>query len=147
MLRRIETVHAKIKPSKIFRLFTWGTRILLAIAFLPSGFTKFIGNRFTQISVEDPVGFYFEAFYQTGWYYNFIGLMQLLVALLLLIPKTSYFATLLYLPIIINIFCIVTSMHFTGTPIVTGLMLLAVLYLLFWDLYKTKSLLNIIFVK
>ncbi len=144
MFTFIIALHTKIRALTTFKLFTWGTRILLAIAFIPSGYTKVVGNRFTQIPIEDPIGFYFEAFYLTGWYYNFIGATQLVVALLLIIPKTTYLAALIYLPIIINIFCIVTSMHFTGTPIVTGFMLLGVLYLLFWDLDKTKILLHTI---
>ncbi len=143
----LEKTHKKIYGKRVFIAFTWFTRILLAIAFMPSGFTKLIGNRFTSISVENPIGFFFEAMYQTGWYWNFLGATQLLVALLLLIPRTSFFASLLYLPIIINIFLMVTSMHFTGTPIVTGLMLLGNIYLILWDYNKLKKIISIIFQK
>ncbi|MBV7267767.1 DoxX family membrane protein [Winogradskyella luteola] len=135
----LEKTHKKIYGKGVFIAFTWLTRILLAIAFMPSGFTKLVGNRFTSISVEDPVGFFFEAIYQTGWYWNFLGATQLLVALLLLIPRTSFLASLLYFPIIINIFLMVTSMHFTGTPIVAGLMLLGNIYLILWDYNKLKK--------
>lgn len=146
-MSKFENIHSKIYNKKIFILFTWFTRILLAIAFLPSGYTKIMGNRFTTISVENPIGFFFEAMYQTGWYWNFLGLTQLTVAALLLIPRTTFFAALLYLPIIINIFFIVTSMHFTGTPIVTGLMLLGNIYLILWDYNKLKKIVSIIFQK
>ncbi|WP_400078642.1 hypothetical protein [Winogradskyella sp. R77965] len=142
-----EQLHNKIYNKKFYVFFTWFTRVLLAIAFLPSGFIKIMGKRFTTISVEDPVGFFFEAMYQTGWYWNFLGLTQLIVAGLLLIPRTTFFASLLYLPIIINIFFMVTSMHFTGTPVVTGLMLLANIYLILWDYEKLKRIVYIIFQK
>lgn len=141
----INTFHSYIKSKKHFLIFTWLTRILLFIGFLPSGLKKILGQRFTQISVENPIGFFFEALYQTGFYWNFLGLIQLLAGLLLLIPKTSFFGALLYFPIIINIFVIVTAMSFTGTPYVAGLMLLANVYLLFWDYTKLKSLVSIIF--
>ncbi len=141
----INTFHTYIKSKKHFLIFAWFTRILLFIGFLPSGLKKILGQRFTQISVENPIGFFFEALYQTGFYWNFLGLIQLLAGLLLLIPKTSFFGALLYFPIIINIFVIVTAMSFTGTPYVAGLMLLANIYLLFWDYSKLKSLVSIIF--
>lgn len=141
----IERLHSKIYPLKFFKLFTWFTRILLAIAFMPSGYIKITGNRFTLLPVENPVGFFFEAMYQTGWYWNFLGFMQLLVALLLLIPRTSFFASILYLPIIINIFFIVSSMGFIGTPFVTGLMLLGNLYVMLWDWDKLKRIVSVIF--
>ena len=141
----IERLHSNIHRLKIFKLFTWSTRILLALAFLPSGLKKIIGERFTILELDSPVGFFFEALYRTGWYWNFLGFMQLLTALLLVIPRTSFLGALLYLPIIINIFIIVVAMNFTGTPYIAGAMLLANLYLLFWDLKKTKRIAAVIF--
>lgn len=141
----IETLHNKVYSKKVFLLFTWMTRILLALAFIPSGLKKLLGERFTILGIDTPVGFFFEALYQAGWYWNFLGFMQLLVALLLLIPRTTLFAALLYLPIIINILVIVTAMHFKGTPIIAGLMLLGNIYLLFWDYKKVKQIVSTIF--
>ncbi|HET6668759.1 MAG TPA: hypothetical protein VFH15_00875 [Pyrinomonadaceae bacterium] len=43
-----------------------------------------------------------------------------------------------YFPLILNIFVITVSMHFTGTPVITGLMLLANIYLLCWDYDRLK---------
>ena len=143
----IENFHNEIRSKKLFVLFTWGTRILLALAFIPSGLKKVLGERFTILDIETPVGFFFEALYRTGWYYNFLGFMQLLVALLILIPRTTTLGILLYLPIIINIFIIVVAMHFTGTPYIVGLMLIANLYLLFWDYNKIKKIVFILFEK
>ncbi len=143
----IENFHNEIRSKKLFVLFTWGTRILLALAFIPSGLKKVLGERFTILDIETPVGFFFEALYRTGWYYNFLGFMQLLVAVLILIPRTTTLGVLLYLPIIINIFIIVVAMHFTGTPYIVGLMLIANLYLLFWDYNKIKKIVFILFEK
>ena len=141
----LEHFHQKIYGKRIFILFTWTTRILLFIGFLPSGLKKLLGDRFTLLGIDNPVGFFFEALYRTGFYWNFLGLMQLLAGVLLLIPKTAFFGALLYLPIIINIFIIVVSMQFKGTPYIAGLMLLANLYLIFWDYKKLKRIVSVIF--
>ncbi len=141
----LESLHNKIYPKKIFKLFTWGTRILLFLAFLPSGLKKLLGERFTILGIDTPVGFFFEALYQTGFYWNFIGFMQLLAGLLLLIPKTSFLGALIYFPIIINILVIVISMNFTGTPYIAGLMLIGNIYLLLWDYKKVNRIVSIVF--
>lgn len=143
----IATFHSKIRQLLFFKTFTWGTRILLFLAFLPSGYKKLAGLRFTELGTDNPVGFLFEALFRTGYYWNFLGLMQLAAGLLVLIPRTSVFGALLYLPIAVNIFLIVTCMHFRGTPVVVGLMLLGVLYLLVWDWPKTHKVLSVLFSK
>ena len=142
---QLETFINNLRRITLFKLFTWGVRILLAIAFLPSGLKKVLGERFTILGLDSPVGFFFEALYRTGFYWNFLGLMQLVAAALLLIPRTSFLGALIYFPIIVNIFIIVTAMHFKGTPYVAGLMLLANIYLLFWDYHKLKGMAASIF--
>lgn len=137
--------QSKIRNKKIFKLFTWFTRILLCIAFVPSGLKKLLGERFTNLGLDSPVGFFFEALYRTNEYWNFLGFMQLLCAILIMIPKTAFMGALCYLPIIVNIHIIVFSMKFTGTPYITGLMLLGNIYLLFWDYDKLKRIVSIIF--
>ena len=141
----MDSLINRIRSIAFFKVFTWMVRILLAIGFLPSGIKKILGERFTSLGLETPVGFFFEALYRAGFYWNFLGIMQLLAALLLLVPRTSFFGALVYFPIILNIFIIVTAMGFKGTPIVAGLMLLANLYLLFWDYERLKLLQSSIF--
>ncbi len=99
-----------------------------------------MGERFTLLEIDTPVGFFFEALYRTGFYWNFIGIAQLLAALLLVIPRTSSLGAILYFPIILNIYIITVSMHYRGTPYITGLMLLGSVYLIVWDYKKLKPL-------
>lgn len=108
--------------------------------FTPSGLTKILHNRFTVLSTETPVGYFFEALYRSGFYWNFLGLSQFAAAILLVIPRTATLGALIYFPIILNIYVITVSMSFTGTPYITGLMLLANIYLLCWDYDKLKYL-------
>lgn len=134
----LDQFHERVKKNQLLRIFTVFTRILLALAFLPSGLTKLMGNRFTILGIDDPIGFFFEALYRTGFYWRFLGICQLTVALLLLIPRTATLGALAYFPLILNIFVITVSMGFTGTPLITGLMLLVSIYLLCWDYDKLK---------
>lgn len=138
----MDRAHKSVKQQRYLKVFTVLTRVLLALGFLPSGLTKVLGNRFTILGVDNPVGFFFEAMYRTGFYWRFLGLCQLVAAALLLIPKTATIGALVYFPLILNIFVITVSLHFTGTPFITGLMLLANIYLLCWDYDKLKSLIK-----
>jgi uncharacterized membrane protein YphA (DoxX/SURF4 family) len=138
----LDRAHARVKGNRFLKIFTVLTRILLALGFLPSGITKVLGNRFTILGIDNPVGFFFEAMYRTGFYWRFLGLCQLAAAALLVIPGTATIGAILYFPLILNIFVITVSLHFTGTPFITGLMLLANLYLLCWDYDKLKHLIK-----
>ena len=136
----LERAHARVRRERLLRIFTVATRILLAVGFVPSGLTKVRGHRFTILGVDNPVGFFFEAMYRTGFYWRFLGLCQLAAALLLLIPRTATIGALVYFPLILNIFVITVALDFRGTPVITGLMLLANIYLLCWDYDKLKPL-------
>lgn len=125
--------HAWAHRQPWLRRFTLMNRLLLAMAFLPTGLVKFLGQRFTILPVENPIGFFFEAMYRTGPYWNFIGGMQVLAALLLLIPATASIGAVLFLPIGVSIFLVTLGVGFGNTVFVTGGMLLAVVYLLCWD--------------
>ena len=57
-----------------------------------------MGNRFTILGLDDPIGFFFEALYRTGFYWRFLGICQLTVALLLLIPQTATLGVCLFPP-------------------------------------------------
>lgn len=127
--RTLSWVHAQPWLAR----FTLMNRLLLAMAFLPTGLVKATGRRFTILPVENPVGFFFEAMYQTGPYWHFIGFAQVLAAVLLLIPGTATLGALLFLPIGISVFLITWGVGFGNTVYVTAGMLLAVIYLVCWD--------------
>jgi uncharacterized membrane protein YphA (DoxX/SURF4 family) len=136
----LDRAHARVRRKGLLRIFTVVTRILLALGFIPSGLTKALGNRFTILGIDNPAGFFFEAMYRTGYYWRFLGLCQLIAALLLLVPRTATLGALAYFPLILNIFVITVALGFRGTPVITGLMLLANIYLLCWDYDKLKRL-------
>lgn len=137
----LDRLHARVTDNRWMQRLTALTRVLLAIGFIPPGLTKVLGKRFTLLSPETTVGGFFEVFFQAEEYYLFVGAMQMLAGLLLLIPRTAALGTVLYLPIILNIFVITVALPFRGTWMITSMMLLAATYLLLWDFDKWKRLL------
>lgn len=120
------------------RYFTTCTRFALVAGFLPAGYVKITGERFTDLHNNQPMGHYLEALFHTGYYYPFIGYAQILAALLLLIPRTVVLGTLLYLPIILNICILSLAVRFEGSLLTAPLMVIACLYLLCWNYDRIK---------
>ncbi len=137
----LDALHARAVRHPWLRLFTAMTRGLLAVGFIVPSMPKLLGNRFSQIPVTHPVGYFFDAFFQAQAYYFAVGLAQLTAGLLLLFATTATLGAVLYFPIILNIFLITVSIGFQGTQLVSGLMLLASTYLLAWDYDRWKALL------
>lgn len=113
------------------------TRYLLGGAFVFASLIKIKGHRFTSLSgaaapIHSPEHF-FETLYQSGLYWQFLGGAQCLAGFLLLTQRFATLGALLFLPIMANIFAITLSYNFGGTPVITGLMLLANGLLLAWD--------------
>ena len=139
-LTGVEELYYEAKENKWFRYFTVFCRIVLALGFIPSGIVKIMGERFTALPVNHPLGHYFDALHLTGYYYTFIGVLQVTSAILLLIPRSALLGALIYFPIILNICILAYAVRFEGTRITT-LMLLANVYLLCWDYDRLKYIL------
>ncbi|MDB5129594.1 DoxX family protein [Mucilaginibacter sp.] len=137
----LDQLHYQAKQNRWLRYFAVFNRIALAAGFLPSGFVKIMGERFTDLSVNHPMGHYLEALHLTGYYYPFIGVVQVTAAILLLIPRTATLGAVLYFPIILNICILSLAVRFDGSLLSSPLMVLANLYLLCWDYDKLKFIL------
>ncbi|MBT8314427.1 MAG: hypothetical protein KJP26_08190 [Maribacter sp.] len=136
-----------MKERILPQIFIIYTRYLLGGTFVFASLIKIKGNRFTSASGEsDPIDsawHLFETLYQSGLYWQFIGIGQLIAGFLLLTQRYSKLGALINLPIILNIFVITLSYYFAYTPVVTGLMLLANLLLVIWDWGELKILFNL----
>ncbi len=133
--------YYEAKGNKWFRYFTVFCRVALALAFIISGIVKIKGERFAAgLPSNNPMGHYFDALLQTGYYYTFLGVSQVIIALLLLIPRTALLGALMYFPIILNICILAYALRFEGTR-VTTFMVMANLYLLCWDFGRIKYIL------
>lgn len=140
-MNRLEEIYYEAKADSWFKRFAVFCRIALAASFLPAGFVKIMGERFAAgLPHNNPLGHYFDALHLTGYYYTFIGIVQVITAILLLIPRTALLGALMYFPIIINICVLTYATRFAGTRIVT-IMVLASLFLLIWDYDRLKYIL------
>ena len=140
-MNRLEEIYYEAKSDKWFKRFAVFCRIALAVSFIPAGYLKIMGERFAAgLPSNNPLGHYFDALQLTGYYYAFIGLAQIITAILLLIPRTSLLGALMYFTIWVNIFVLAYATRFDGTRGAT-MILLASLFLLIWDYDRLKHIL------
>ena len=136
-----EQYYNEAKRNKWYGYFAFFCRFTLAVAWIISGIVKIKGERFAAgLSHNHPLGQYFDALLNTGYYYTFIGVGQVIVAILLLIPRTALIGAICSFPIILNICVLTYAVRFEGTRMAT-FMLLANLFLLCWDYNRLKSIL------
>lgn len=135
---KLDQIHLLARGNKWLWLFAAFNRFALAAGFLPAGYVKITGERFTDLSNNHPMGHYLEALFHTGYYYPFIGYLQIGAAILLLIPRTAILGALIYFPIILNICILSFSVRFEGSLLTSPLMVLSNIFLLCWDYHKLK---------
>jgi len=137
----------KIKEKVLPQILIIYTRYLIGGAFVFASLIKIKGIRFTSESGElNPINsawHFFETMYQSGLYWKFIGIGQLIAGLLLMTQRFSKLGALINFPIILNIFIITLSYSFGYTPVITGLMLFANLLLIIWEWDEIKILFNL----
>lgn len=142
-ITQIDSLRGKTSIS----LFIIYLRYLIGGAYIYSGVGKAMGERFILAgSLQIPptgitLDVFFEALYRTGIWWQFLGWGQLIAGFLLVTQRWSSLGAVAFLPISLNIFLITLSMDFHGTPLITGLMVLANLGLLAWDYTKLSPLL------
>ena len=135
----LDRLHAQARQNKWLWFFSIFNRLALAAGFIPAGIVKIMDERFASgLSVNHPMGHYLEALHQTGYYYTFIGVVQIAAALMLLIPRTVTLGALLYFPVILNIAVLTYAVRFDGSLFTAPLMTLGCLYLLAWNYEKWK---------
>lgn len=137
---------SRLRQRLLMQLFVVYLRYLIGAAFGFASLIKIKGHRFTtedgSAAPLHSAWHFFETMYQSGLYWQFIGVAQLLAGLLLMTQRYARLGALLFLPIIANIFVITLSFDFGLTPVITGLMLLANLLLVWWEWPLLRVLLN-----
>jgi len=142
IITKLDRFHLQAKSNRWMNRFAIFLRIFLAYGFITSGMVKILGERFAAgLSTNHPMGQYLEALHNTGFYYTFIGIAQIIAAVLLLIPRTVTLGALLYFPIIFNIFMLSYAVRFEGSAFTSPLMVLGCLFLILWNYDKIKYIL------
>jgi uncharacterized membrane protein YphA (DoxX/SURF4 family) len=138
----LDRLHSQAKRNSWLWLFSIFCRLALAAGFIPSGIVKLMDERFASgLHANHPMGHYLEALHQTGYYYTFIGVVQVAAAIMLLVPRTVTLGAFLYFPVILNITILTYATRFDGSLFTAPLMTLANLYLLGWNYEKWKYIL------
>ena len=140
------TVGVRVPPfARRLRQARWASlcivnlRILIGFAFLPAALKKLLDQPFTDPSNRGPFHDFLHAFHATGWFYQFVGVCQLVAALLLFSQRFALLGALVALPIItaITAFCWSTQVYPTAT--VATLMWLGTVLLVVWDVDRWRG--------
>ena len=127
-----------IKGKSIIKFFYWCVRAGMGLTFILSGIRKLPGIKFTELPLSNPVGSFFHAMHETGFYWNFIGYFQIAVGILIFFNRFVVVSSLLMMPVTVNIFLVSITLHMKGTPLITSAMILGNIFLLLWH-YKNYA--------
>src|SRR4028119_361212 len=137
-----DRLHSQARQNRWLWLFSIFNRLVLALGFIPAAIVKLMDERFASgLHVNHPMGHYLEPLHLTGYYYTFIGVVQIAAAVMLLIPRTATLGAFLYFPVILNICILTFATRFDGSLFTAPLMTLANLYVLCWNYEKWKYIL------
>ena len=130
----------RARATRWVNLFVVNVRFLIGFAFVPAALKKVLDQPFTDPSNQGPFHDFLHAFHATGWFYNFVGVMQLTVSMLLFTQRFATIGALMALPILtaITVFCWSTRVYPTAS--IATLMLLGAIGLVMWDYEKWRSL-------
>ena len=109
---------------------------MLGFAFLPAGLKKVLGQPFTDPANQGAFHDFLHAFHATGFFYRFVGAIQLLAAVMLISQIFPAYGALLIAPVLVAIFVFCWSTMVVPTAIVVSFMLLGLSFLLLWDSHK-----------
>lgn len=125
----------RLRHLTFLQVFTIHLRYLIGGAFVIAAFVmgKVTAQPMAIVQVAKPIGEleplqqFFRVMMESGLYWHFIGWTQIIAGVLLSTQRYARLGALIFFGLILNIFVITISYPFQGTPVVTGLMLLATL--------------------
>jgi hypothetical protein len=127
-MKWIDTIRTRL----FFKLFYLCVRTGMGLTFIISGIRKMPGIDFTALPLDNPVGAYFHAMHETGFYWHFIGYFQIAIGMLVFFNRYVVLSGMLMMPVTVNIFLISVSLGMTGTPYITTVMVAGNLFLMLW---------------
>ncbi|MCG8417841.1 MAG: hypothetical protein MJE77_07850 [Proteobacteria bacterium] len=131
-----------VRGARWANLVVVNLRILIGFAFIPAGLKKVLGQPFTDPANTGLFHDFLHSFHATGGFYRFVGMVQLVAALLLMTQRFAALGTLLALPVLtaIAVFCWSTGAGVPTRTVVT-LMLLGTVALFVWDRDRWRGIL------
>jgi hypothetical protein len=117
-------------------------RFLIGFALIPAALKKVLGQPFTDPTNTGPFHDFLHAFRATGWFYSFVGIVQLTAAMLLFSQRYATIGALVALPILTAITAFCWSTQVVPTATVATLILLGTIGLVFWDYEKWRPVIS-----
>ncbi len=134
----IELVH-RARRVRWINVAVVNLRFLIGFAFVPAALKKVLDQPFTDPANHGRFHDFLHAFHATGWFYGFVGVMQLIAAVLLCTQRFATLGALVALPILtaITAFCWSTGVY--PTAVIATLMWLGTIGLVLWDVDKWRA--------
>ncbi len=134
-----ETLLARARSTRWVHLGVVNLRFLIAFAFIPAALKKLLDQPFTDPSNHGPFHDFLHALQATGWFYQVVGIVQLVAATLLFTQRFATIGALMAIPVLTAITAFCWSTRVIPTAIVATLMLLGTVGLLLWDFDKWRG--------
>lgn len=141
-LDHLQSLIDRLRAARWANLFVANLRIAVGFAFFPAGLTKLFGQPFTDPHNVGPFHDFLHTFLATGFFYRFVGVCQLVAAVLLLTQRRATLGAFLALPIAAAITAFCWSTARAPTVIVTTLITLGLAGLCLWDLRAFRPILD-----
>lgn len=142
MSSALEKLWLRARGARWLNVAVANLRILIGFAFLPAGLKKVLGQPFTDPGNQGPFHDFLHAFHATGGFYHVVGVMQLVVATLLMTQRFAAAGALLALPILTAIGALCWSTGAFPTASVVTLIWLGTLGLALWDAHRWRDVLR-----
>ena len=134
-----ESLLARARRARWVHVFVVNLRFLIAFAFVPAALKKVLDQPFTDPSNHGAFHDFLHALHATGWFYQLVGILQLVAAVLLFTQRFATLGALVALPILTAIAAFCWSTQVIPTAIVATLMWLGTLGLVLWDFDKWRG--------
>lgn len=129
----MDRLHRSLQDRRWAHVSVAVLRILLGFALLPAGIKKLLGEPFTEASNVGTFHEFLHAFHATGAFYQFVGVVQILAACLLMTQRFATLGAAVAFPVLVAIFVFCWSTQVYFTAVVVTLMLGGMFGLIFWD--------------
>lgn len=133
MLAAVLDRLARLHAHRAANLAVANLRIAIGFAYIPAGLKKVLGQPFTDPGNRGAFHDFLHAFLATGGFYRFVGVLQLVAAVLLMTQRRATLGAVLALPIATAIAGFCWSTARPPTVIVTTLIVVGLLGLIAWE--------------
>ena len=130
---------ARVRRARWANLCIINLRLLIGFAFLPAALKKVLDQPFTDPANTGPFHDFLHAFHATGWFYQLVGVFQLVAAALLYSQRFALLGALLALPMLTAITAFCWSTGVVPTATVATLMWLGTVALVVWDVDRWRG--------